>query len=153
MTIRSILAATDCQFPSLRAVTVAFELAQKLGAVVHLLRAYEPVVVLTSSGSGTIPHDRLHRDALASLERVSAPYRRTNTVGRHIAVMGDPARTILQTAEELGVDLVVVGSHGRRGIKRLLAGSVAESVMREARCPVLVARSDEVAQLIEDARQ
>lgn len=153
MTIQHILAATDCQLPSLRAVRYAFELAKKLGAVVHLLRVYEPVVVPTASGSGYIPHDTLHREALAALERVSAPYWGSEVLGRRIAIMsGDPARTILQSADELAVDLVVVGSHGRRGIKRLLAGSVAESVMREARCPVLVARNEDAEQIVDEAQ-
>lgn len=152
MPIRSILVATDCQLPSLRAVSFAFDLAAKIGAVVHLLRVYEPLVVPTSSGSGYIPHDSLHREALASLERLSTPHRGSETLGRHIAIMGDPTRTILQTAEELKVDLLVLGTHGRRGIKRLLAGSVSESVMREAHCPVVVARSGEPELLVEGSR-
>jgi nucleotide-binding universal stress UspA family protein len=47
---------------------------------------------------------------------------------------------ILQTAKELGVDLIVVGSHGRSGIARLMLGSVASRVVAESTVPVLVAR-------------
>ena len=53
---------------------------------------------------------------------------------------GDPATEILRLAEDVEADLIVVGTHGRVGVKRLLMGSVAEEVMREARCPVLVMR-------------
>ena len=53
---------------------------------------------------------------------------------------GDPATEILRLAENVAADRVVVGTHGRRGFTRLLLGSVAERVMREARCPVLVVR-------------
>jgi nucleotide-binding universal stress UspA family protein len=53
---------------------------------------------------------------------------------------GDPATEILRLAEDMNADLIVVGTHGRVGVKRLLMGSVAEAVMREAHCPVLVMR-------------
>ena len=51
-------------------------------------------------------------------------------------VVGNAARTILQYAANWGADLIVVGTHGRRGIDRLLFGSVAEAIVREAGCPV-----------------
>jgi nucleotide-binding universal stress UspA family protein len=55
-------------------------------------------------------------------------------------LMGSPQNEILQFANEQGVDLIVMGSHGRTGISRLLMGSVAEAVMRRANCPVLVVK-------------
>ena len=54
---------------------------------------------------------------------------------------GDAAEEILSSAEELGCDLIVMGTHGRSGLGRLLMGSVAESVLRKARCPVLTVKS------------
>jgi nucleotide-binding universal stress UspA family protein len=54
---------------------------------------------------------------------------------------GDPAAEILRTADEFGAELIVMGTHGRSGIGRLLMGSVAEAVLRDAPCPVLIARS------------
>jgi nucleotide-binding universal stress UspA family protein len=53
---------------------------------------------------------------------------------------GDPADVICRTAERLGADVIVVGSHGRTGLGRLLLGSVSEHVVRHAPCPVLVVR-------------
>ena len=53
---------------------------------------------------------------------------------------GDPVTEILPTAEELGCDLVVTGSHGRTGLRRLMMGSVAESVIHSAPCPTMVAK-------------
>jgi len=50
----------------------------------------------------------------------------------------DPAKSILDIIQQHNCDLVVMGSHGRKGLSRILMGSVAESVMREATCPVLV---------------
>jgi K+-sensing histidine kinase KdpD len=57
----------------------------------------------------------------------------------HIAI-GDVAREVLQMAARLDADILVVGSHGRRGLQRALIGSVAERVVRGASCPVLVIR-------------
>jgi len=51
---------------------------------------------------------------------------------------GDPAEAIVHLAEEEGADLIVLGSHGRTGLSRLLMGSVAEAIVRKAHCPVLV---------------
>jgi nucleotide-binding universal stress UspA family protein len=57
------------------------------------------------------------------------------------ARIGKPADQILALASEVGADLVFIGSHGKTGVERLLLGSVSERVVREAQCPVLVARS------------
>lgn len=54
--------------------------------------------------------------------------------------LGEPAHTITRVADELDVDVIVVGSHGRSGISRLLLGSTSEHVVRSAPCPVLVVR-------------
>jgi nucleotide-binding universal stress UspA family protein len=59
---------------------------------------------------------------------------------RHRLAEGDPAEEILRAAEEEGADLIVMGTHGRGGLSRLLMGSVAEAVMRKALCPVLTVR-------------
>jgi nucleotide-binding universal stress UspA family protein len=56
------------------------------------------------------------------------------------AEVGDPATTICAVAEELGVDVIIIGSHGRTGVSRLFLGSTSEHVLRHAPCPVLVVR-------------
>jgi nucleotide-binding universal stress UspA family protein len=60
-------------------------------------------------------------------------------------VTGEPWEKILENAREIGADLIVMGTHGRRGISRALIGSVAEKVVRLASVPVLVARAEEHA--------
>ncbi|HLV20975.1 MAG TPA: universal stress protein [Polyangiaceae bacterium] len=54
--------------------------------------------------------------------------------------VGTPSTEVIRLADELSADLIVVGTHGRTGVRRLLLGSVAEAVVRHAKCPVLVAR-------------
>ena len=58
----------------------------------------------------------------------------------HVRI-GDPGKEILALAEEVGASLIILGSHGRTGVKRLLLGSVSEEVVRKALCPVMVARN------------
>jgi nucleotide-binding universal stress UspA family protein len=58
----------------------------------------------------------------------------------HVFLEGDPAEEIVRYAAEAGIDLIVMGTHGRTGLERLLMGSVAEKVMRDAGCSVLVVK-------------
>lgn len=60
---------------------------------------------------------------------------------------GEPAERILALAKSLDADLIVVGTHGRRGVERLMLGSVAETVLRNAHCPVLVVREKQHAKV------
>jgi nucleotide-binding universal stress UspA family protein len=80
-------------------------------------------------------------EAGAELERTASALSAAR-VDKRIEV-GDVANTICHVAGELGVDLVVVGSHGRTGLSRLFLGSASEHVVRHAPCPVLVVRSGE----------
>ena len=58
----------------------------------------------------------------------------------HVLLHGDPATEIVRYAADAGIDVVVIGTHGRTGVDRLVMGSVAERVMREANCSVLVVK-------------
>jgi nucleotide-binding universal stress UspA family protein len=60
--------------------------------------------------------------------------------GDALLANGTPAQTIMDTAGEQGVDLIIMGTHGRTGLTHVLLGSVAEHVVRQAPCPVLVTR-------------
>lgn len=65
---------------------------------------------------------------------------RTRVAVHPIIGHGDVAEQILRTAEEKGVDLIVIARHGRTGWRRLVFGSIAEKIVRLARCPVLTVR-------------
>src|ERR671933_2463073 len=75
----------------------------------------------------------------AELEQVKAA---GGTVAQAHLGAGTPAREIVNLAEELGAGLIVMGSRGRGGIRRALMGSVSDSVVRHAHCPVLVVREE-----------
>lgn len=87
--------------------------------------------------SGTVETARM-RELLTSALRKSASG--TDLQVFYHLLHGDPAGEILSLAEDVEADLIIVGTHGRRGVKRLLMGSVAEKIVREAACPVLVMR-------------
>ncbi len=58
----------------------------------------------------------------------------------HLVESNDIGDAILTEAERIGADLIVMGSHGRKGLRRLVMGSVAEYILREARCPVMIVK-------------
>ena len=102
----------------------AAELARRCGAELVLLR-----VCLDSKNL---------RQAVDYLDRVGEQARSEHLQARCEVYVGDPSSRILQTATEEAVDLIVMSSHGRTGLARSLFGSVAETVMRSAPCPVMV---------------
>ena len=119
--VQQILVATDFSEGAAAAFGVAVYYARVLHARLHLLHVFSESEVEVT---------RLLADAAAQ----AAP-----DVPVIVArAGGDPAEEILRYATEQPIDLIVVGTHGRTGVSRLLLGSVAERVMRGARCPVLV---------------
>lgn len=138
--IRTILVPIDVGEPSEAALVYAADLAQSLGAALHVLHAYQlPVigfpdgVVVPDAGWATrlsVSSQRFLDDAVAKVGK------RNVAITPHLKE-GDPRDAILQTAREIGAQLIVLGTHGRGGIARALIGSVAERVVRTADVPVL----------------
>jgi nucleotide-binding universal stress UspA family protein len=139
---KHILVPTDFSEGAEHALEYACELARALGAEIHLLNVVgipalgvpELGVALTSAMI-----DQLVVDNQTALDEI-ARTRCTAPLGQVLIKAGDARDMITQTARELGVDLIVMGTHGRRGISRALLGSVTEAVVRSAPCPVLTVR-------------
>lgn len=137
--ISRIMVAVDRSEESTRAANFALELARALGSeVIFGAAVFVPVVE-------TMPYPEAQEEKLLkqARERLDAWEARAAKYGvktRSIVREGDPASTLARLAEEEGVDLIVAGTHGRRGVRRLLLGSVAEGVARQAPCPVLLVR-------------
>ena len=128
------------------ALDAAVELAMRLGASLHLLHVYQqPVDVLSPYGVAVPPNvgPELRSAALRRLEQLAARISGLQ-VESHVAE-GPPALAIAEQARELGADLVVMGTHGRTGLRHLLLGSVAERTMRAAHCPVLTVKKSELS--------
>lgn len=138
---KTILVPTDFSDCAEQALDYAVALAGKLGATVHLLNAItipalgvpELGVALTSTMmESTVRTHHGELDRLAT-HRASA---NIDTILR----TGDARDVIVDVAKEIGADLIVMGTHGRRGVRRALIGSIAEGVLRTAPCPVLTIR-------------
>jgi nucleotide-binding universal stress UspA family protein len=135
---KRIVVPTDFSEESIAAVDTALEMATGPSAiyVVHVLP--ELVVIEPSVAWATIEDkDRIEgaeRQLRAALD--AEKYRDV-----HLAVLvGDPGHSIADYAQEVEAELIVLPSHGRTGLKRMLIGSVAERVVRLAHCPVFVIR-------------
>jgi nucleotide-binding universal stress UspA family protein len=137
-TIKTILHPTDFSKPSEYALQLACALARDYHARLVVLHVALPPVVLY--GEGVIPVEpQGYWDQLrAQLQRVVSSVSDL-PVESHL-VEGEPAAEILRLAAELPSDLIVLGTHGRTGLSRLLMGSVAEQVVRKAACPVLTVK-------------
>lgn len=139
---KHILVPTDLSEGAEQALDYACELARSLGAQIHLLNVIgipalgvpELGVALTASMI-----DQMVVDNQTALDRL-AETRCTATLGNVMVRTGDARDVINQTAKDLAIDLIVMGTHGRRGISRALLGSVAETVVRSAPCAVLTVR-------------
>jgi universal stress protein A len=145
LSIRNILVATDLEPESKALLAYAFSLGEKLGAKVHLLHAYPPVVVPDGYGAGNIPYEALHQRSREALEQEASPFASSPAMGICAVDLGDALTVIMEMTTTLSVDLIVVGTHGRKGLQRLLLGSIAEAVLREAPVPVLIFKNAEPA--------
>lgn len=143
---KKILCATDFSPPSRVAVLQAAELAASFHAELLLLHVQE--IPATRAQLGMMPsppeaYELRMGEAWRQLERAGAEVEAIAKI--HVSVQqveGPAPEEIVRIAREKEVDLVVVGTHGRKGVKRAVLGSVAELVVRRAPCSVLVVRPE-----------
>lgn len=136
-----ILCPIDFDENSIAALDLACELAGPDSTIVLLHSVDVPVVA--QAGVATEPYPVTEEDAKSNL-RALADERLEGKVGYELLTdVGDPARAILAAAERLGVASIVMATHGRKVLGRLMLGSVAARVVREATCPVLTIRPEE----------
>ena len=140
--IKRILVATDFSPCAQAALDVAMELAAPLHASVILLHVYAvPTEVLPDGSVLNLDGLAIERIERSIDEQLCDERRRAQRPGIPISVEhadGQPAEVIVRRAREEKVDLIVAGTHGRRGFRRLVLGSVAERVLRNAACPVII---------------
>jgi nucleotide-binding universal stress UspA family protein len=140
---RVILHPTDFSESSRAALEVARSLARDHGARLVILHVTAPAILMDGTVAGEIDPSTL-RAALEDLRaRLDGPDLKFPIETR--LVLGSDREEILRTAEEIGVDMIVMGTHGRTALGRLLMGSVAESVLPRAACPVMVVKAVEHA--------
>ena len=140
LSLRTLLCAFDDSVPSAQALVAAADLAERVHATLHIVQV-DPLFHAPKSHADGTNLNALYRSRMqVAVDRllgegafdVLAPV-------LHVLQSEAPADGILRCAAEVGADLVVLGTHRRRGLERLLAGSVAAEVLRRSSVPVLVA--------------
>jgi nucleotide-binding universal stress UspA family protein len=146
---RRILVPVDGSAPSLVGLRHALELAREQGAHVRVLNVLDDRVdapVLHGGGSvGTLLETTMAEGRRALDDALAAAHAADVSADAVVVASagGDVAEAILDQAARWRADLIVMGTHGRRGLSRLLLGSHAERVLREAPVPVLIVRDEE----------
>jgi nucleotide-binding universal stress UspA family protein len=141
---KKILCPTDFGEPSYEAIKAAGELAYHFGSELHIVHVIAPVPIIPvpigpepSAFNVTLYEQELEASSKRALEEVVNQLESKEVKTRLIALRGDPADEIVRTADEENIDLIVIATRGRTGLDRLIFGSVAEKVVRLAKCPVL----------------
>jgi nucleotide-binding universal stress UspA family protein len=148
-TVKRLLVPTDFSTTSDEALDYALLLAERLGATVQLLHVLDdPLVAEGLAAEAYIAEAPTMRtamlqDAQERLRQRTAPARPGVSITAR-ALFGHGAATITEYAHAQGIDMIVMGTHGRTGVAHLLLGSVAERVVRTAPCPVLTLRQPRV---------
>lgn len=138
MKANKILFPTDFSAYGQEALGWATVLARDTGAMLIIAHVEEPPMAY-GGGEMYFPTEEGDRE---ELRRALVKIVPTDPKVRfeHKLLVGDPATAIVEAAEQESVDLIVIGTHGRTGLTRLLMGSVAENVVRKAKCPVLTVK-------------
>ena len=147
--IKKILAPTDLSTFSLKGFVYAANLAKALGAqviVCHVVRTEEFVGharLLEKAISPSKVEEQLtqlrdsHRELLHEFIKRHLPPSAQEVLIKEIVEMGEPDDLIVNWANDNAIDVIVISTHGRSGLPRMILGSVTEKVLRKARCPVL----------------
>lgn len=134
MYAKTILFPTDFSTSSDAGLAYATSLARDTHAKLLIVHVQEPPMAY---GGGEMYYGVPQPDVAELEKMLKAVVPTTDDVPyEHHLVAGDPASEIVRLAESENVDLIVMGTHGRTGLRRLLMGSVAEAVVRRAKCPV-----------------
>ena len=148
MNFDKIVVPTDFSPASDAAVAAAVELAARLGHDIVLLHAFTPPIYPLLDGA-VIPTAEHVADLVTQADRqldaLCARYAHKDVTIEPKLVQGAAAEEILRYAEEQRCGLIIMGTHGRSGMRRLVLGSIAEEVVRKATVPVLTIREDHKA--------
>lgn len=144
-----ILVPTDGSPAAEDAIKHAVDLAEKYGARVHGLYVVDASAFASVEAGSEMVVDALEQEGQQAVDEVRERAEAAGLEAETHVVSGTAYRSILDYAEAEGIDLIVMGTHGRRGIERFLLGSVTERVVRSADVPVLTVRSEDANEVEE----
>ena len=142
--IRRVLHASDFSTASRRAFDAALAITKSLNARLTIVSVLAPIVTVPDQYIDAVMLDRLDKQARQwssqQLEKLAAQAKKAGVRASVLLRDGDPADQIVRACRATKSDLIVVGTHGRRGWRRFFLGSVAERVVATASCPVVTVR-------------
>jgi nucleotide-binding universal stress UspA family protein len=143
--LNSVLVAFDFSETSTHALTYGHNLARAFGGRLHVLHVTDAIATSAAQFYPEGPGDPEARASELAMGQVRDVLAAEGAEDAKVAVRVSPnaANAIVEYARDVHADVIVVGTHGRSGVSRLLMGSVAEHVVRSAPCPVLVVRPKE----------
>lgn len=141
--VRSILVPMDLSEPSRAALRYARDLADTYEARLEVVHVIEEDVLPVVYGLDAVapPTEQVHRQAATTLREVIAEEIGAAQEVATTVTVGHPAAEVLAYAQAHDIDLIVIATHGRTGLKHFLMGSVAEKIVRMAPCPVFTVKS------------
>ena len=145
--LKRILVPIDFSEASDTAVKYGRALAEAFGASIDLLHVMEDPFIYAPISEGYLPppefSGEMERSSRERLEQALPASDRERLRARYVLKKGSPFVEIVRYAKAEGIDLIVMGTHGRGGLVHVLLGSVTEKVVRKAPCPVLTVRHPE----------
>ncbi len=142
--IKKILFPTDFSDNSNYAFDYALDLSRKFGARLYILHVIHELIDTTGYYIPNISLDQLQGDLVKGAEEMMGKFIKEKTGDfsdyETMNIIGLPHLEVLNIAKDKDIDMIVMGTHGRSGIDRVLFGSVAEKVVKKAPCPVLTVR-------------
>jgi nucleotide-binding universal stress UspA family protein len=147
--LKNVLVATDFSPPSDAALAYGRALARTFGASLHLLHVVENYFLRPTASAPYMIQEAKTR----MLDGQLTDEDRQLGARAVLEISDEPADTITDYAKAHNIDLIVMGTHSRRGLERLLVGSVAEHVIRTAPCPVLTVRHPEHEFIVPDSTE
>jgi nucleotide-binding universal stress UspA family protein len=142
---KQLLVAVDFSDPSIKALQVALDIGKQLNARLHAVH-FVPVRIMDMGMEGGVDfieevHQKELMEARLKLGKFIEDHAGADAgIEQHLR-SGEPTVEVGRMAGEIGAGMIIIGTHGRTGLKHLLLGSVAESILKSAEVPVLCIRS------------
>jgi len=152
--LKHVLVPTDFSETSDIALKYGKAFAAAFGATLHVVHVIEepygqPWAVEAYGFSLAALQDEWIKEAKARMEKILSDEERTSLKAVTTTVLGHPVMEVLRYAKDNNIDLIVMGTHGRGPLGKVVMGSVAERLVRKSPCPVLTVRSDEEREFVE----
>ena len=142
---KHLLVAVDFSEPSIKALDTALELAVRLGAhltIVHTVVKVAQSVSMNGGPGYDVPlFEKEIKESRAAIEKLLKEKNKEGVKTEIIIESGAAEEEINRIADEKGADMLILGTHGRKGMEKLFLGSVAEEVLRNSHLPFLCVRS------------